>query len=139
MNVRDYVFAPSDSKAAAEAAAALRSGVAAPVVSAKWGAAESGKTADDEFYFAAKIHLGDALFEAARDLPDGGVSPPIDRADGIHVLLMLKNKKPVPFDYAAARDRVLTDYRNEAIGHLRTGDEAFLRKRANVLIADDVR
>jgi hypothetical protein len=52
---------------------------------------------------------------------------------------MLKNKKPVPFDYAAARDQVLTDFRNEAIGHLRTGDEGFLRKRANVLIADDVR
>jgi hypothetical protein len=33
----------------------------------------------------------------------------------------------------------LTDYRNEAIGHLRLGDETFLRKRANVLIADDVR
>jgi hypothetical protein len=52
---------------------------------------------------------------------------------------MVKNKKPVPFDFAAARDRVLTDFRNDAIGHLRSGDEAFLRKRANVLIADDVR
>jgi parvulin-like peptidyl-prolyl isomerase len=131
MNVRDYVFAPGDSKAAAEAVAALRSGAPGPAVAAK--------TADDEFYFAAKIHMGDALFEAAKDLPDGGISAPIERPDGIHVLHMLKNKRPVPFDYAAARDQVLTDYRNEAIGHLRTGDEAFLRKRANVLIADDVR
>jgi hypothetical protein len=57
----------------------------------------------------------------------------------IHVLYMLKNKKPVAFDFAAARDRVLSDYRNDAIGHLRLGDETFLRKRANVLIADDVR
>jgi len=143
MNVRDYVFAPSDSKAAAEAAAALRSelrsGVPAPALLARWGGSDSRKTSDDEFYFAAKIHLGDALFEAAKDLPDGGVSAPIERADGIHVLHMLKNKKPVPFDYAAARDRVLTEVRNEAIGHLRTGDEGFLRKRANVLIADDIR
>jgi parvulin-like peptidyl-prolyl isomerase len=139
MNVRDYVFAPSDSKAAAEAAAALRSGVPGPAVLARWGASDSRKMNDDEFYFAAKIHLGDALFEAAMDLPDGGVSAPVERADGIHVLHMLKNKKPVPFDYAAARDQVLTDFRNEAIGHLRTGDEGFLRKRANVLIADDVR
>ena len=75
----------------------------------------------------------------ARNLPDGGVSAPIARADAIHVLYMFKNKKPVPFDFDAARDRVLTDYRNDAIGRLRTGDEAFLRKRANVLIADDVR
>jgi parvulin-like peptidyl-prolyl isomerase len=139
LNVRDYVFAPNDSQAAAEAAAALRSGVPGPAVLAKWRASDSGKTADDEFYFAAKIHLGDPLFEAAKDLPDGGVSAPISRADGIHVLHMLKNKKPVPFDYAAARDQVLTDFRNEAIGHLRTGDEGFLRRRANVLIADDVR
>jgi hypothetical protein len=139
MNVRDYVFAPGDSKAAGEAAAALRAGVSAPTMLTRWGASDSGKTSDDEFYFAAKIHLGDALFEAAKDLPDGGISAPIERADGIHVLHMLRNKKPVPFDYSAARDRVLTDFRNEAIGHLRTGDEGFLRKRANVLIADDVR
>ncbi len=52
---------------------------------------------------------------------------------------MFKNKRPMPFDFDAARDQVLTDYRNDAIGHLRTGDEAFLRRRANVLIADDVR
>ena len=138
MNVRDYVFAPGDSKAAVEAAAALRSGVPAPAVLAKWRASDSGKTADDEFYFAAKIHLGDGLFEAARNLPDGGASVPIARADGIHVLYMVKNTRPVPMEFAAARDQVLTDYRNDAIVHLRTGDEAFLRKRANILIADDI-
>ncbi len=139
MTVRDYVFAPADSKTAAEAAAALRSGPPSPAQLTGWGASDSGKTGDEEFYFAAKIHLGDKLFESAKDLPDGGVSAPIEQADGIHVLHMLKNKRPVPFDYAAARDQVLTDFRNDAIGHLRTGDETFLRKRANVLIADDVR
>jgi hypothetical protein len=72
-------------------------------------------------------------------LPDGRPSAPIAGADAIHVLYMFKNTRPVPFDFAAARDRVLTDYRNDAIGHLRSGDEAFLRKRANILIADDVR
>src|SRR5277367_5858888 len=53
MSVRDYVFAPGDAKAAAEAAAALRSGAAAPAVLARWGASDSRKTSDDEFYFAA--------------------------------------------------------------------------------------
>jgi PPIC-type PPIASE domain len=137
MSVRDYVFSSSESAAAAEAAATLRSGDAAPALLARWHA--SDKVADEEFYFAAKIHLGDTLFEAARNLPDGGVSPPIVRPDAIHVLHMLRNQQPVPFDFAAARDQVLTDYRNDAVGRLRTGDEAFLRKRANVLIADDVR
>ena len=62
--------------------------------------------------------------------------PPMTLPDGIHVLYMIRNKPPTLFDFAVARDQVLTDYRNDAIGHLRTGDEAFLRKRANVLIAE---
>jgi PPIC-type PPIASE domain/SurA-like N-terminal domain len=139
ITMRDYVFAPGEPKAAAEAAEALKRTPPTPALIARWHGSDSGKVADEEFYFAAKIHLGEALFETARNLPDGGVSAPIARADAIHVLYMFRNNKPVPFDFDAARDQVLTDYRNDAIGHLRTGDEAFLRKRANVLIADDVR
>ena len=139
MTLRDYAFPLSESKSAAEAAAALKTSVPTPALLAAWHASDSGRVSDEEFYFAAQIHLGETLFEAARKLPDGGVSAPIIGADAIHVLYMIKNRRPVPFEFAAARDKVLTDYRNEAIGHLRTGDEAFLRKRANVLIADDVR
>jgi len=139
MTVRDYVFPPSESSAAAQAAAALASRAPTPALLAQWHASDSGRVSGEEFYFAAKIHLGEALFEAARNLPDGGVSAPIALPDAIHVLYMFNNKKPVPMVFAAARDRVLTDYRNDAIVHLRTGDEAFLRKRANILIADDVR
>jgi hypothetical protein len=139
MTLRDYVFPPSESNAAAAAAEALKSGPPTPALLARWHASDSGRVSDEEFYFAARIHLGEPLFEAVRNVPDGGVSAPIALPDAIHLIYMFKNKKPVPFDFAAARDQVLTDYRNDAIGHLRTGDEAFLRKRANVLIADDVR
>jgi hypothetical protein len=139
MTMRDFTFPTGESKAAAEAAGALETMPPTPALLARWHGSDSGKVADEEFYFAAKIHLGEPLFEMARNLPDGGVSAPIARADAIHVLYMFKNKKPVPFDFNAARDQVLTDYRNDAIGHLRSGDEAFLRKRANVLIAEDVR
>jgi hypothetical protein len=128
MSVHDFAFAPGESRAAAQAAATLAN-----------GAPESGNAPDEDFYFAAKIHLGETLFEAARNLPDGGVSAPVAGPNGIHVLYMFKNTRPVPMDFAAARDRVLTDYRNDAIVHLRTGDEGFLRKRANILIADDLR
>jgi len=100
---------------------------------------ESGKTKGDEFYFAAKLHLGDQLFAIARELPDGGVSSPISLSDGIHVLYMVKNKRPVPIDFAKARPQVLSDYRNQAIEQLKAGDESFLRKRANVRVADDLR
>ena len=117
---------------------ALRSAAPTAELLSRWHASESHKVADEEFYFAAKIHLGERLFDAARELPDGGVSTPIEGADAIHVLYMVKNSKPMPFDFGAARDQVLTDYRNDAIAHLRTGDEAFLRKRANVLIAGDI-
>ena len=139
MTLRDYVFPTGDAKTAAEAAEMFRRAAPAPALLDRLHAADSRRVADEEFYFAAKIHLGDVLFAAARDLPDGGVSPPVTQPDGIHVLYMIRNKPPTPFDFAVARDQVLTDYRNDAIGHLRTGDEAFLRKRANVLIADDVR
>jgi hypothetical protein len=138
MTLRDYVFPPSESSAAARAAAALKTDAPAPALLAQWRASDSGKASGEQFYFAAKIHLGEVLFEAARNLSDGGVSAPIALPDAIHVLYMLKNKKPVPMDFALARDQVLTDYRNEAIGHLRSGDEAFLRERANILIADDI-
>jgi PPIC-type PPIASE domain len=139
MTLHDYVFPAGDSNGAADAAEALKSGPLTPMRLAQWRASETGKVSGEEFYFAAKIHLGERLFEAARNLPDGAVSAPVVCPDGIHVLYMSKNKRPVPFDFSAARDQVLTDYRNDAIGHLRIGDEAFLRKRANVLIADDVR
>jgi parvulin-like peptidyl-prolyl isomerase len=139
MTLRDWKFPLSESNEAVEAASALASAPPTTILTARWHASESGKVSDEEFYFAAKIHLGDTLFEAARNLPDNGVSAPIHTADGIHILYMLKNSKPAPFDFPMARDRVLNDYRNEAIGHLRESDEAFLRKRANVLIAADVR
>jgi hypothetical protein len=139
MTVRDLGFGAGAMAAAAQAVETLKSTPPTPELLAQWHARDSGKVADEEFYFAAKIHLGDALFEVARGLADGAASAPLDRPDGVHVLYMVRNKKPIPLDFAAARDRVLNDYRNEAIGHLRTGDEAFLRKRANVLIADDVR
>lgn len=100
---------------------------------------DSGKTKGDEFYFAARIHLGDTLFARARELQDGAVSAPIALSDGIHVLEMERNKRPVPFDFAAARAQVLSDYRKQAIDRSKASGESFLRKRANVLIADDLR
>jgi parvulin-like peptidyl-prolyl isomerase len=140
LSMRDFVFPKGESAASAAAASvALKTAVPTPALLARLQASDSGKVSGEEFYFAAKIHLVEPLFENARRLADGEASAPIASADGIHVLYMLKNEQPVPFDFAAARDQVLTDYRNDAIGHLRTGDEAFLRKRANVLIADDVR
>jgi len=138
MNVSDWVFPAGDGGLAA-AAEALKSPVVPPETLARLHARESGKTQGDEFYFAAQIHLGDRLFAAARDLSDGGASAPIQLSDGVHVLYMVSNRRPVPFDFAKARPQVLNDYRNHAIEQLKAGDESFLRKRANLRIADDLR
>ncbi len=139
MRVRDLVFPaaalrelpaePEERKRMISDAAAL----------ARLDGRDSGKTKGEEFYFAAKIHLGDELFAAARELTDGSVSKPIQMADGIHVLDMEHNRHPVPFGFAAARAQVLSDYRNQAVDKLKLSGESFLRKRANVLIADDLR
>ena len=42
-------------------------------------------------------------------------------------------------DLVEARARVLSDWRQDNGARLLRGDEAFLRKRANVLIAEDLR
>jgi hypothetical protein len=139
MNVRDWVFPAGEPGEMAAALQALKSGGIPPETLARFHARESGRLTGDEFYFAAKIHLGDQLFAAARDLPDGAASAPIQQSDGVHVLYMVTNKRPVPFDFAKARPQVLNDYRNHAIEQLKAGDESFLRKRANVRIADDLR
>jgi parvulin-like peptidyl-prolyl isomerase len=138
MTVEDYVF-PANGAAVSQAIDALKVQAPTPDLIARFGGKSSGKAGDEEFYFAAKIHLGDRLFEAARGLPQGGVSDPIEVQDGTHVLYMQKNVKPALQDFATARVQVLSDYRNERIRRLTTGDEAFLRKRANIRIADDLR
>jgi PPIC-type PPIASE domain/SurA N-terminal domain len=139
MRVRDWVFPASALPELPIQPEALKRKIADAETLARLNGRDSGSTKGEEFYFAAKIHLGDELFAAARILSDGSVSKPIQRPDGIHVLEMEKNKRPVPFDFAAARAQVLSDYRNQAIDTLKQSGESFLRKRANVLIADDLR
>ncbi|WP_068089800.1 peptidylprolyl isomerase [Novosphingobium rosa] len=100
------------------------------------GVKPSDKVADgEEFYFAARIHLGDRLFETAKALRSGQVSAPIQLPDGVHVLLVKSNIAPVVTPFEQARDRVLTDYRSDKVSRMQAGADAYLRKRADVQIA----
>jgi hypothetical protein len=99
----------------------------------------SNKLNGEEFYFAAKIHLGDTLFAQARTLPSGEISAPIPARDGFHIIVMQKNTRPLPFSFEEARGQVLTDYRNDKIQRTQAEESHFLRKRANILIASDMR
>jgi len=139
MRVRDLVFPASALGELPHEPEALKRAISDAQTLARLNGRDSGKTKGEEFYFAAKIHLGDELFAAARDLGNGEVSQPIRSSDGIHVLDMEQNRHPVPFGFAAARAQVLSDYRNQAVDKLKLSGESFLRKRANVLIADDLR
>jgi parvulin-like peptidyl-prolyl isomerase len=103
------------------------------------GLRTSGRVDDgEEFYFAAKIHLGDRLFAVAERLSDGQVSDPVEAPDGLHILQMVRNRKPVGIPFGQVRDRVLQDFLADKVARLQAGNERFLRKRADVRIADDL-
>ena len=96
----------------------------------------SGKANDGrEFYFAAKIHLGDRVFAAARQLDNGQVSAPIVAADGIHILVMIFNERPMPAPFDQIRDRVIAGYIDEQAKRLTAANERFLLKRADIQVA----
>jgi parvulin-like peptidyl-prolyl isomerase len=137
MTVRDLVF--PDAASAGAAAKALRSGAQIGAVMIERHGKDSGRVNGEEFYFAAGIHLGDAMFNAAKTLSAGQVSEPLPAADGVHLLYMVSNVPPVPDSFASARSKVLNDYQKAAIARLLSGDETFFRKRANIQIAKDLR
>jgi hypothetical protein len=92
---------------------------------------------DEQFYFAQKIHLGEALYERVLTLNDGDVSAPIEAADGVHVVQMVKHVKPLPLTFERVRSQVLNDYVNAAKKRLEDADLQYLRDKADILIADD--
>jgi len=92
---------------------------------------------DEQFYFAQKIHLGEALYERALTLNDGDVSEPIAGATGIHVVQMVKHVKPLPLTFERVRSQVLNDYVTAEKKRLEDADLRYLRDKADILIADD--
>ena len=132
MTVTDYVSA--DPKALSAAAAEIASGAAPVGAAARHGLKDSGKTHGQEFYFAARLHLGPALFQAAQALSSGQASAPLPQADGVHLLVMTNNKPPTPQAFAVARPKVLNDFKSEAEKRLQTSDETYLRGKSDILI-----
>ena len=99
-------------------------------------APRSGKaTNGEEYYFAAKIHLGDALFAAARGVPSGGVSAPVRLPDAVHLVVVRKNAMPHPQPFADVRDQVLAGWVKDNAKRLTEANERFLRKRADIQFA----
>ena len=124
---------------AQKAADELRAGTPLDEVMKTYGLQEQipEHAGDEQFYFAEKIHLGDALFALAVSLDSGDVSAPTPADDGIHVIQMVKNTKPLPLTLERVRSQVLIDFNNEAKQRLENADERYLRDKAEILIADD--
>lgn len=135
MTLNDYVI-PADGSDPARIVSRLRQGAAPASLSLK----SSGRVDDgEEFYFAARIHLGDRLFAVARALRSGQVSDPVAMPDGVHILVMLKNIPPIPATFEQAKDAVLRDVLDDKVKRLQAGNERFLRKRADIRIAAALR
>ncbi|MEO8722627.1 MAG: peptidyl-prolyl cis-trans isomerase [Sphingobium sp.] len=134
MTLHEWVL-PGSADEAAKAAKALRGGTPAATLRLK----TSGRVDDgEEYYFAARIHLGPAIFATARKLRAGEVSEPIKGTDGFHILQMIANQLPVPTPYAKARDEVLRDFQADKVKRLQTANDRFLSKRADIKIASDL-
>jgi parvulin-like peptidyl-prolyl isomerase len=121
---------------AREVVAALRAGTVVEEVIARFGLTEP-RNDGDEFYFAAKIHLGDALFAQALKLKDGEVTEPLGEADGVHIVKVIHDKVPVPLTFERARLQVLTDLKNAQQERLMASTMKFLRERSKILVSSD--
>jgi parvulin-like peptidyl-prolyl isomerase len=134
--VRDLVFPAAKAPAASQA---LEAHQTIDAVAAQFGGKDSGRVNGEEFYFASRIHLGDVMFNAVRNLANGQATAPMSAPDGVHILYMVDNKPPVAQSFEESRARVLSDYQKAAIAKVQASAERFLRKRANILLAQDMR
>jgi parvulin-like peptidyl-prolyl isomerase len=115
---------------------ALRANTPVEEVISRYGLTEP-RNDGDEFYFAARIHLGDELFAQALRVKAGEMLEPLQQPDGIHIVKVLQDKQPVPLTFERARLQVLTDFKNAQQEKLMTATMKFLRERSKILIASD--
>jgi hypothetical protein len=92
---------------------------------------------DQEYYFTVRYRLGESLFNAIQGLPEGRISDPVSMKDGIHIVQMIKNTRPVPMSFETARSQVSSDYNEAARKRIMDSTMTFLRTRAKLLIAPD--
>jgi PPIC-type PPIASE domain len=130
---------PEAVAAAEKAADALRAHTPLDEVLKTYGLQElvPEHASDEQFYFAQKIHLGEALYVRALTLNDGEVSAPLAAGDGVHVIQMVKQVRPLPLTFERVRGQVLTDYITAAKKRLEDADLRYLRDKADILIAED--
>jgi parvulin-like peptidyl-prolyl isomerase len=125
---------------------ALRAGMPVEQAVQRYGLEDSGAfmaagrvDTGEIFEFAARAKLPRDIYAVAAALKGGQVSEPLRQSDGVHVVVMLEHRMPVREDYAAAADKVWTDYKNEAQARVRDANVRYLRSRADVLFSPEAR
>ena len=140
MQLHWFVLPSGAGLQATAAVAKLRAGQPLDRVVATYRLRSTGKVDDgEEYYFAAALHLGPRLFGIARKLGNGVVSDPVSTAEGIAILVMIDNQPPVAQAYGQALDRVREDYARDRLAAVEAANARFLRGRADVLVAPDMR
>jgi hypothetical protein len=135
MNLTEWLLRPGGGDPAA-VLPALRAGRSPQSL----GLVPTGRTSDgEELYFAARIHLGDTVFARARALNDGELAGPLTQPDGAHFLRMTTNRRPVTIPFAQAQDKVIADIRKDRVARAVAANDRFLRDRAEIKTADDLR
>jgi parvulin-like peptidyl-prolyl isomerase len=151
MQLRDLLLQPKDSQPiaaaramAGEAAAALRRGQALDAVKARYGMVDSGRFVDsghvdlgDIYGFAVHAKVDATLEAAIVALKDGEVSEPVEQNDGVHVIVMRRHQFPVAESFEEATNRVWTDVKTAAQNKVRAANLAYLRGRAEIVVAPE--
>jgi len=149
MQMRDLVAAVSPQRPlqrargeAAAAVAALRAGGALETVMQQFMLSDSRRLMDsghvdtgNVFDFAARARLEPAVFAAARGLTSGQISDPVEAADGVHVVVMVKRVPPLQRSFASVSNEVWRDVTEEAKRRVRANNLRYLRSRADIQLA----
>jgi hypothetical protein len=151
MQLRDLVVktdaaqpAGAASVTAGQAVTALRRGAALEAVMQRFHLADSGRFMEaghvdkgDLYQFAVRAKTDDATYRATLALKAGEVSDPIPLGDGVHVIVMIMHRFPVAQTFEQAGDRVWADLKKEAQARVVAANIAYLRSRADILVAPD--
>ena len=135
LTLRDlYLPAGPDAQATmAKVAQALRGGASPDALIKQYGLSEAHKVNGEELDFAAKIHLGDALYAAVQDSTAGQVTNPVADKDGtVHVMQVGKRIPSVQLSLADASNQVFTDFKKDAQDKVQADNIKFLKNKAEI-------
>jgi hypothetical protein len=135
LTLRDfYLPAVPDARATmAKVAQELRAGAAPDALVKTYSLMEAHKVNGEELDFAAKIHLGDALYAAVQDATAGQITDPVADKDGtIHVLAVGKRIPSVQLSLADASNQVFTDFKKDAQDKVQADNIKFLKNKAEI-------